>query len=646
MPLEARTLSRVAQWRFGGQRVQTRVACISSQRTPSTSLSIDRTSERHASMRSTLVAALLAPLALSPVALAQTIFVTTAADTTDFGGAQRVANLPGPDGKVSLAEAAIASDNTPGVQTIGFHIPQNEWTFQYLYPGRAVLTIFLGFNLHQPVIIDGTTQTAFTGDTNPAGCEVVIMSSMYVVGTTGSVVKGLDSTAIAISEGSANVVQGNTMCGIEVYNSPGTLVGGTNPGEGNTAHTIKIDRTSDNVVVGNTCQRVRVLGGGAFEPQTMNNRVGGPSLAERNYITGYGSFNSEGCPGGMGVQIFQAIGTVVENNWIGTTPDGMAQGNPATVVGIVVEGVSQDTIIRNNRIAGIKAIGQFPHCAGFIYGTGIRIDGTGSNVAITGNTIGLNANGQPVLGGVEGITILNYFQGPTVGVTIGGSAPGEGNEIAGHSYVGVLVNNTLQDVTISGNSIHDNGGLGIDLITTGFTYGVSPNDATDADAGANGLQNFPVLSAATSGPSGTDITGTLQSIAGEAFRVEFFASPTCDANGYGEGRTFLGTTEVTTNLAGSAAINAHVSGVAQAGSMITATATRVATKGTSEFSACIPVAIACVGDLNGNDMIDAGDLGVLLGAWGNAGGAADLNSDGTVDAADLATLLGAWGACG
>ncbi len=596
-------------------------------------------------MRPILLVTTLASLAVAPLAVAQTIYVTTAADVVDFAGAQKVANLPGPDGKVSLAEAAIASDNTPGLQTIGFHVPQNEWTFQYLYPGRAVLTIFLGLHLFQPVIIDGTTQTAFTGDTNPAGCEVVIMSSMYVVGTTGSLVKGLDSTSISISEGSANVVQGNTLCGIEVYNSPGTLVGGTNPGEGNTATTIKIDRTGDNVVVGNTCQRVRVLGGGAFEPPTVNNRVGGPSLAERNYITGYGTFNGEGCPGGMGVQIFQATGTVVENNWIGTTPDGMAQGNPATVVGVVIEGISHDTIIRNNRIAGIKAIGQYPHCAGFIYGTGIRIDGTGSNVAITGNTIGLNANGDPVLGGVEGITVLNYYQGPVVGVTIGGAGPDEGNEIAGHSSVGVLVNNTVQDVTISGNSIHDNGGLGIDLVTAGFAYGVTLNDATDGDAGANGLQNFPVLSVASSGRGGTDIIGTLQSIAGEPFRIEFFASPTCDANGYGEGRNYLGSTDVTTSLAGSATINAHVAGLAEAGSKITATATRLATKGTSEFSACIPVTITCVADLNGNGDVDAGDLGVLLGAWGSAGGAADLNGDSAVDAADLATLLGAWGPC-
>ncbi|RLS91094.1 MAG: hypothetical protein DWI11_11940 [Planctomycetota bacterium] len=48
-----------------------------------------------------------------------------------------------------------------------------------------------------------------------------------------------------------------------------------------------------------------------------------------------------------------------------------------------------------------------------------------------------------------------------------------------------------------------------------------------------------------------------------------------------------------------------------------------------------------IGDLNGDGLVDAADLAILLGAWGGTG-AADLDGNGTVDAADLATLLGAW----
>lgn len=587
-------------------------------------------------------------LALTAIgtAEAETIYVTTAADVVDFAGAQRVADLPGADGKVSLAEAGLASDNTPGIQTIGFHVPQIEWEYQWLYPGRAVLNPFLGFRLFEPAILDGTTQTAFTGETNPdGGAEVVIWSSAFVIDSVGSEVRGLDHTVITVSGGSANVVQGNTASGIDVYDSPFTLVGGTSPGQGNSGGTIKIDRTSDCVVVGNTVQRVRVLGGGPLEPPALNNRVGGPTLAERNFITGYGTFNGEGCPGGTTVQIFEATGTIVENNWIGTTPDGMAQGNPASVVGVGLEGVTHDTIIRDNRIAGIRAYGQWPHCDGLVYGNGIQIYGTGSTVTITGNTIGLDALGEPSLGSVNGVLFVNYYQGPVQSVVVGGTEPGEGNEIAGHLLAGVAVGNTFGDVRIWGNSIHDNGGSGIDLITVGFLGGPTPNDPFDGDLGANGLQNYPVLSSATGGATGIDLAGTLNSLPNELFRLEFFATPVCDALGFGEGQTYLGATEVATDAAGNVSFAIQLPTAGPVAGQITATATRLATGSTSEFSACLPFDAICVADFDGSGAVDGADLGLLIGAWGSASSVIDLNDDGTVDASDLGLLLGAWGSC-
>ncbi|MSR18846.1 MAG: hypothetical protein EXS00_06735 [Phycisphaerales bacterium] len=47
------------------------------------------------------------------------------------------------------------------------------------------------------------------------------------------------------------------------------------------------------------------------------------------------------------------------------------------------------------------------------------------------------------------------------------------------------------------------------------------------------------------------------------------------------------------------------------------------------------------GDLNGDTIVDATDLAILLSAWGTPG-AADLDNSGTVDAADLATMLSLW----
>ena len=68
--------------------------------------------------------------------------------------------------------------------------------------------------------------------------------------------------------------------------------------------------------------------------------------------------------------------------------------------------------------------------------------------------------------------------------------------------------------------------------------------------------------------------------------------------------------------------------------------------GENEFAeSCRP---PCPADLNGNDEVDAGDLGILIGFWGTSGGesgSADLNNNGVVEAADLGLLMSFWGPC-
>jgi hypothetical protein len=49
-------------------------------------------------------------------------------------------------------------------------------------------------------------------------------------------------------------------------------------------------------------------------------------------------------------------------------------------------------------------------------------------------------------------------------------------------------------------------------------------------------------------------------------------------------------------------------------------------------------------DLTGNGRINAGDLAVLIGQWGESGTSADFNGDG-VGADDLARIIGGWGPC-
>ena len=72
---------------------------------------------------------------------------------------------------------------------------------------------------------------------------------------------------------------------------------------------------------------------------------------------------------------------------------------------------------------------------------------------------------------------------------------------------------------------------------------------------------------------------------------------------------------------------------------------RVGAPGTTSGTGVLAMecASACTGDRNGDTVVDALDLGIMLGAWGSA--AQDLSGDGITDGIDLGILLGYWGAC-
>lgn len=67
--------------------------------------------------------------------------------------------------------------------------------------------------------------------------------------------------------------------------------------------------------------------------------------------------------------------------------------------------------------------------------------------------------------------------------------------------------------------------------------------------------------------------------------------------------------------------------------------------GDYELDNCDPLGIVCVGDINGDGLVDTQDLGILLGDFGcvGAGCAGDINNDGIVDTQDLGLLLGDFG---
>jgi hypothetical protein len=520
-------------------------------------------------------------------AMGQTVTVTTGNDAIDidpFSGV--ISDLPGPDGEVSFSEAMIATNNTPGHQTIAFNIPQSEWQLQWLYPGRAVLKSITGYywRASDSVTIDGTTQTAFTGDTYADGAEVAVYGAGIFLNADNCTIRGFDHTRITVT-GSHGLIESNTEGNYEVWNGSGSLV------RGNTGGTIEIDRSSSNVVIGNTVQRVRVLGwnGGGFP--AADNRIGGATLAERNFITGYGTWNSEGYPNGTAVQVFDSTRTLIENNWIGTTPDGIAQGNLAATVGVGLEGENHNVVVRGNRIAGIYAEGHGPHYLGIRVGWAILVQGSGDGLDLLGNTIGLDGNDQPRLGSVYGIDVgaVTSANGTMTGVRIGGDSANDGNVIAGNRQTGIVVGRTTSGVLMRSNSMFGNVGLGIDLVADDFARGVSANDALDADGGGNGLQNYPTLTTGIIRGDSTLVMGSFASAPNRSYTLEFQVSPTVHVTGFGEGQLVLGRTTVATDAAGLASFSLALPTRAPVGWMLSATATDDASSSTSEYAAAIRI---------------------------------------------------------
>lgn len=432
-------------------------------------------------------------------------------------------------------------------------------------------------------------------------------------------------------------------------------MGGTEPGEGNSLSAgnsgVRIDGPAENnIVIGNFL--TGVYSGAQVRSASCcpgyvarNNRIGGPTPAERNVISGAGKYGEEGFPVGSQVSIEYAVDTIVEGNYIGTTADGNGIPSPQRGPGGVDITNSTGTIVRNNLISGI-AVNGTNHYAGQRFGAAIWIEGTSSDTIVENNRIGTNAAGDAPLPNYIGVFATYWPSAPLpVNVRIGGTQPAQANLIAFNETRGVIVHALMSRIRISGNSIHSNGMLGIDLQVMGSSpYGVTPNDAGDADTGGNGLQNYPVITSASATASQTTISGTFNSTPNSPFALEFFSSAACDPTGYGEGAVFLGTIDVTTNASGDATFNATLPTGAQAGHVITATATS-AQGDTSEFSACVTISGGAVtGDISGDGLVNVVDMLALISAWGTCAApcAADLTGNGIVDVQDLLMLIQHW----
>ncbi|MCA9411243.1 MAG: right-handed parallel beta-helix repeat-containing protein [Candidatus Omnitrophica bacterium] len=467
----------------------------------------------------------------------------------------------------------------------------------------------------------------------------------------GGVNISIEGCFIGTSVG-GSIGRGNFEDGINLSGAENCRIGGQNPAQRNLISDnddgIDIQDSSTGILVGGNFIGINASGSqglgnsqqGVKVENSDDNIIGGSTSQLRNVISG-NSLAGVGLIGG-------SSGNTVQGNYIGATPNGLFS------IGNLGEGVEIDNS-PNNLIGGTDGVTPGEGCNGacnLICGNnqeGLAIDGTGAvENRVSGNYIGTDQAGTADLGnGFDGILIAVGGDG----TFIGGTDPGSGNVIAHSGQDGIALGGDAgTGVSIIGNSIYDNGTLGIDLNNNGL----SENDLgspPDQDTGANNLQNFPVLSSATVQGGETHITGTLESLPESDFRIEFFANSQCDGTNHGEGERFLGFELVSTDSLGAANFAATLPVAASTEAFITATATLRDTPNshadTSEFSMCLPVVADClcpspIPDFVVNGRVDGADLMALLQALHDGEPAINVSGDARITAQDFFQFACCW----
>jgi hypothetical protein len=527
-------------------------------------------------------------------------FVFTVTNTNDIGLG-------------SLRQAILDSNANPGP-------PGTTNLIEFNIPGSGVHTIMPATQLPdivEPVMIDGYTQPGSMPNTNPPGQgdnAVILIELSGAIAPPGSSGLTIDADECGVRGLVINQFQGNAIdIGLNIIALDGII-------EGN--------------FIGTNATGTAALpnGGGVVLVSGRNITIGGTTPATRNLISG-------NIADGVGLG-FTSIPNIVQGNFIGTDVTGsMALGNgqqgvtsgggnviggDTAAAGNVISGNNRgielgggDIVQGNfigtdltgtiavpnvdigvNHATGGSTIGGLTSTPGTPPGNLISGNGTAglvivfpANGDVQGNIIGADITGTQPLGNDLGISIVH-----TGGCTIGGTDVGAGNIVAFNGtlceaeHAGVLV--TGSDATgnrIEGNSIFSNAGLGIDLFMVfDGPCGITDNDTCDTDIGPNNLQNYPVLTSATSSLGRTTIQGSLNSAPNTAFRIEFFDNHQCHPSGNGSGEAFIGSTDVMTDGNCDAPISVTLDVTVETGHVITATTTDP-TGNTSEFSACVRV---------------------------------------------------------
>lgn len=471
------------------------------------------------------------------------------------------------DGECTLREALIAANtNTTsgavlneciagdaGADTINFNIAGSG--VHTIIPSTALPTVT------EQVTIDGYSQTGAVENTaaSPSPLNNVIKIEIDFSSVTSGV--GVEITANNTTINGLSVFSSNNTGILINFNANDGVYTGNYSGFRADGMTRVID-TSGSFINQNSLL--------AFEDTRSGCQIGGITPADRNVLAPIPLTTTTGSI------VVGASDCTIYGNYIGLAKDGItsfgsipgALTDPGQgTTGIKLTGgtsiMGGTTANKRNVVSGCETIQ-------------INLSG-GEGSIIQGNYIGTDYTGNYNSTIVNGLGVS--VSGSTSKNLVGGTGAGEGNKIIGARGAGIAVvsvyiqpsfylvtpnnnaflGNTITKVGLFEFEVFGNSNEGIDILHeeirnfSPFTavltnQGPTPNDAGDADTGANNYINTPVLQSAQQ--IGNQLTIKYDLDADDAeepanqYRVEFFANSSSSIFGSGPGGTYLGAATV------------------------------------------------------------------------------------------------------
>jgi hypothetical protein len=357
-------------------------------------------------------------------------------------------------------------------------------------------------NTGDGILITGSAATGTLIQGNFIGTNKNGTSALANGGGAGVEINGAGSNTVGGTTATArNVISGNQSDGIEIHSAGAT----SNAIQGNY---IGLDKNGTNAVT-NGVDGVVILGG------ATGNTIGGTASGSANIISG-------NTGNGVDISGTGTTGNVVEGNTIGINAAATPVAIPnATGVGIL-SGAANNTI-------GGTASGA----ANLISGNttdGVDISGTGTTGnLVVGDLIGTNAAGTSALGNGSGVVIENSASSNTIGGTTGSAR----NVISGNGADGILFDTTSSANTILGNyvGLDKTGVNAIANVTAGIMI---QGGSTNNSIGGTASGEANVIAGNTGAGLSITGSGTNSNlIQGNSIGVNAAATPVATANGTG-----------------------------------------------------------------------------------------------------------------